>query len=131
VSLTHSVASDDSSFVNGTDFLVDGGLSACYVVSDTHKSVGWGTVANNERPRRERRPQGPRVWLRLYLRPDGEYWERLGPSAPKGDKMPDDNHAMHPGSALSCRIAAVPAGRHRGFRRSVRSGNDPTCYPAK
>lgn len=30
--LISSVASDDSSFVNGTDFLVDGGLSACYVV---------------------------------------------------------------------------------------------------
>jgi hypothetical protein len=27
------VASDDSSYINGTDFLVDGGLHACYVVS--------------------------------------------------------------------------------------------------
>jgi hypothetical protein len=27
------VASDDSSFINGTDFMVDGGLHACYVVS--------------------------------------------------------------------------------------------------
>ena len=27
------VASDDSSFVTGSDFLVDGGLTACYVVS--------------------------------------------------------------------------------------------------
>ncbi|GFZ43080.1 hypothetical protein JCM24511_00798 [Saitozyma sp. JCM 24511] len=33
------LASDDSSFVNGTDFMVDGGLSACYVVSDANKSV--------------------------------------------------------------------------------------------
>lgn len=28
-----AVASDDSSYINGTDFLVDGGLHACYVVS--------------------------------------------------------------------------------------------------
>jgi hypothetical protein len=27
-----TVASDDSSFINGTDFMVDGGLHACYVV---------------------------------------------------------------------------------------------------
>ncbi len=26
------MASDDASYINGTDFLVDGGLSACYVV---------------------------------------------------------------------------------------------------
>lgn len=32
--LTSAVASDDSSYINGTDFLVDGGLHACYVVSD-------------------------------------------------------------------------------------------------
>jgi hypothetical protein len=38
------VASDDSSFVNGTDFLVDGGLSACYVVSDAHTSADRGLL---------------------------------------------------------------------------------------
>jgi hypothetical protein len=27
------VASDDSSYINGTDFMVDGGLHSCYVVS--------------------------------------------------------------------------------------------------
>jgi hypothetical protein len=31
--LMDAVASDDSSYINGTDFLVDGGLHACYVVS--------------------------------------------------------------------------------------------------
>jgi hypothetical protein len=33
------VASDDSSYVSGTDFMVDGGLHACYVVSI--KPVKW------------------------------------------------------------------------------------------
>lgn len=31
------VASDDSSYINGTDFLVDGGLHACYVVSTSRR----------------------------------------------------------------------------------------------
>lgn len=36
-----AVASDDSSFVNGTDFLVDGGLAACYVTGEGEvKSIG-------------------------------------------------------------------------------------------
>jgi NAD(P)-dependent dehydrogenase (short-subunit alcohol dehydrogenase family) len=35
--LNSAVASDDSSFINGTDFMVDGGLHACYVVSSYQK----------------------------------------------------------------------------------------------
>lgn len=33
------VASDDSSFVNGTDFMVDGGLVACYVTAEGETKV--------------------------------------------------------------------------------------------
>jgi NAD(P)-dependent dehydrogenase (short-subunit alcohol dehydrogenase family) len=37
--LMSAVASDDSSFINGTDFMVDGGLHACYVVSSYRRQI--------------------------------------------------------------------------------------------
>lgn len=46
-----AVASDDSSYINGTDFLVDGGLHACYVVSVSLLPAPGSGLTLRRRPR--------------------------------------------------------------------------------
>jgi hypothetical protein len=38
----YKVASDDASYITGSDFMVDGGLSACYVVSQLDVFMTFG-----------------------------------------------------------------------------------------
>jgi hypothetical protein len=54
----YPVASDDSSYITGSDFMVDGGLSACYVVSGSVPDRGLDGKNLTVENARKQTPEG-------------------------------------------------------------------------